>query len=155
MCVSRRVKWTWTAACWLVSLTSTSLVELGGRVFVVVDCSNHRILLLITQLQLQRVRFDSNNSQLKLLLRDTTRLHYDALTSRLYVVHCSSSEFHPDVITVLAYDEWLTPVTADQCVNCLTLSQRKHSLMHVFLGTEYITTSETLMQYARAVILLF
>ena len=76
------------AACLLVSLTSTSLIELGGRVFVV-DCSNHRVLLLNTQLQLQRVLFDSNNSQLKLLLRDPTRLHYDALTSRMYVVHCS------------------------------------------------------------------
>jgi len=89
------------AACWLVSLTSTILVELSGRVFVV-DCSNHRILLLISQLQLQRVLIDSNNFQLKLLLHDPTRLHYDALTSRLYVVHCSSSEFHPDVISVFS-----------------------------------------------------
>jgi len=68
----------------------------------VVDCRNDRVLLLNTQLQLQRVLIDSNNSQLKLLLRDPTRLHYDALTSRLYVVHCSSSEFHPDVCSMLS-----------------------------------------------------
>jgi len=73
----------------------------GGRVFVV-DCSNHRVLLLNTRLQLQCVLIGSNNSQLKLLLRDPTRLHYDALTSRMYVVHCSSSEFRPDVISVFS-----------------------------------------------------
>jgi len=93
----------------------------GGRVFVV-DCSNYRILLLNTQLQLQRVLIGSNNSQLKLLLHDPTRLHYDALTSRLYVVHCSSSKFHPDVISVFSL-RWVT----DSC-HCWSLCKLSNSI---------------------------
>jgi len=59
-----------------------------GRVLVA-DCDNHRILLLNSELQLQRVLIDTN-SQIKLWW--PTRLCYDERTSRLYVVHCSDSE---------------------------------------------------------------
>ena len=57
---------------------------------LVVDWLNDRILLLDTQLQLQRVLIDRNNSQLKLW--QPTRLCYSPDTSLLRVVHSSSSE---------------------------------------------------------------
>jgi len=66
---------------------------------LVADCWNHRILLLNSQLQLQRVLVDTN-SQVKLW--KPTRLCYNELTSQLYVAH-RSSEWGPwfDVISVL------------------------------------------------------
>jgi len=64
---------------------------------LVADWLSHRILLLNSQLQLQRVLVDTN-SQVK--LRRPTRLCYNELTSQLYVVH--RSEWLPsDVISVL------------------------------------------------------
>jgi len=54
-----------------------------GRVLVA-DCWNHRILLLNSELQLQRVLTDTD-SQVKLRL--PTRLFYDELRSQLYVAH--------------------------------------------------------------------
>ena len=71
-------------------------VDGEGHVLVA-DWWNDRILLLNSQLQLQRVLID--NSQLK--LREPQRLCYDELTS-LCVVHCSSPGFwwHPDVVSL-------------------------------------------------------
>ena len=54
---------------------------------LVADCDNNRILLLNSQLQLQRVLVDTN-SQVKLWRPD--RLCYNELTSQLYVIHSSS-----------------------------------------------------------------
>ena len=69
-------------------------VDSEGHVLVA-DYGNDRILLLNSQLQLQRVLID--NSQLK--LREPERLCYDELTC---VVHCSSPGFwwHPDVVSL-------------------------------------------------------
>jgi len=50
----------------------------------VADFGYHRILLLNSKLQLERVLVD-RNSQVK--LRDPERLHYNELTSQLHVVH--------------------------------------------------------------------
>ena len=54
-----------------------------GHVFVA-DYWNHRILLLGSQLSLERVLLDTN-SQVK--LREPSRLSYDVHTSQLLVVH--------------------------------------------------------------------
>ena len=59
-----------------------------GRVLVA-DWSNDRILLLTSQLQLQRVLIDTN-SQVKLWKPE--RLYYNEHTSQLYVAHSSSEE---------------------------------------------------------------
>jgi len=58
-------------------------VDSEGHVLVA-DCGNG-ILLLNSQLQLQRVLIDNTHSQVK--LRWPERLCYDELTSRLYVTH--------------------------------------------------------------------
>jgi len=50
----------------------------------VADSGNHRILLLNSKLQLERVLID-RNSQVE--LRTPWRLHYNELTSQLHVVH--------------------------------------------------------------------
>jgi len=55
-----------------------------GHVFVA-DHDNDRILLLNSQLNLERVLLD-RNSQVKLQL--PSRLSYNELTSQLHVVHC-------------------------------------------------------------------
>ena len=60
-------------------------VDSEGRVLVA-DCDNHRILLLNSELQLQRVLTDTDS---RVKLPWPTRLCYDELSSRLYVVHCS------------------------------------------------------------------
>jgi len=73
-------------------------LDSDGQVFVA-DCCNDRVLLLNTQLQLQRVLIDKNNSQLNLHYPE--RLHHDPLTSRLYIAH-RSSESRPDTISVLS-----------------------------------------------------
>jgi len=67
---------------------------------LVADWYNDRILLLNSQLQLQRVLVDTN-SQVKPWA--PWRLCYNELTSQLYVAHSSSSEWEPwsDVISVL------------------------------------------------------
>jgi len=59
---------------------------------LIADHFNNRILLLSSELQLQRVLIDKN-SQVKLWWPE--RLCYNELTSQLYVAHCS------DVISVL------------------------------------------------------
>jgi len=56
---------------------------------LVADCYNHRILLLNSQLQLQRVLVDTN-SQVKLWT--PTQLCYNELTSQLYVLHSSEDQ---------------------------------------------------------------
>jgi len=60
-------------------------VDSEGRVLVA-DRRNHRILLLNSELQLQRV-FIHTDSQVK--LRWPERLCYDELRSQLYVAHGS------------------------------------------------------------------
>jgi len=61
-------------------------LDTEGHVLVA-DCSNDRILLLSSQLQLRRVLVDTN-SQVKLC--QPKRLCYSELTSQLYVLHISS-----------------------------------------------------------------
>ena len=62
-------------------------VDSEGRVLVA-ECWNHRILLLNSELQLQRVLIDTD-SQVK--LREPSRLCYDERSSRLCVVHHSDT----------------------------------------------------------------
>ena len=76
-------------------------VDSEGRVLVA-DYWNHRILLLSSKLQLQRVLIDTD-SQVK--LREPSRLCYDERSSRLCVVH--SNDIHerymqpdPDTISL-------------------------------------------------------
>jgi len=76
-------------------------MDCEGRVLVA-DCDNDRILLLNSQLQLQRVLIDNAHSQVKLWR--PRRVCYDELTSRLYVADgpdddwsSSSSEDDDDV----------------------------------------------------------
>ena len=59
---------------------------------LVADCWNHRVLLLDSQLQLQRVLID-NNSQLKLW--KPARLCYSPDTAMLHIVHYSSDGWPP------------------------------------------------------------
>jgi len=63
-------------------------VDSEGRVLIA-DSLKHRILLLNSELQLQRVLIDTD-SQVK--LRSPTRLCYDELRSQLYVAHDRYSE---------------------------------------------------------------
>ena len=89
--------------------TFTDVPELGhlsvdseGRVLVA-DWLNHRILLLSSELRLQRVLIDTD-SQVK--LPRPSRLCYDERSSRLYVVHYSDLNnnnvlyMHPDTISL-------------------------------------------------------
>jgi len=55
---------------------------------LVADRWDHCVMLLGTQLQLQRVLIDKNNPQLKLW--SPTRLCYSPVTSMLHVAHSSS-----------------------------------------------------------------
>ena len=81
-----------------VELPDHLSLDSEGHVLVA-DWGSHRILLLNSQLQLQRVLVDTN-SQVKLWY--PTRLCYNELTSQLYVVHGSSERWWPwsDVISV-------------------------------------------------------
>jgi len=62
---------------------------------LVADSRNNRILLLSSQLELERVIIDKKNSQGK--LRRPWRLSYNELTSRLYVAHYGSGSSPCDV----------------------------------------------------------
>ena len=86
-----RVLSTFTDVWWPHHLSLDS----EGRVLVA-DSLNHRILLLSSELELQRVLID-RNSQVKLW--GPARLCYNELTSQLYVVH-SSSEWGSSDISV-------------------------------------------------------
>ena len=71
---------------------------------LVADHWNHRVLLLSSELQLQRVLIDTN-SQVKLWW--PTRLCYNELTSQLYVAHRSKWWFslwrpRSDIISVFS-----------------------------------------------------
>ena len=83
-----------------------------GHVFVA-DRDNHRILLLSSELQLQRVLIDTN-SQVKLWW--PARLCYNELTSQLYVVHSSEKRswwslwWSSNVISVFRLG-WVVTVT--------------------------------------------
>jgi len=79
--VTGRLLRTFTDIGWPCHLS----VDSEGRVLVA-DWCNHRILLLNSEPQLQRVLIDTV-SQVKLPW--PTRLCYDERTSRLYVVHGS------------------------------------------------------------------
>ena len=76
-------------------------IDSEGRVLVA-DWDNDRILLLSSQLQLQRVVIDNIHSQVK--LRWPKRLYYNELTSLLYVTHSSSEEqwLLSDIISVFS-----------------------------------------------------
>jgi len=65
------------------------LTDSEDHVFVA-DCFNHRILLLNSKLQLERVLIDTD-SQVELLW--PARLHYNELTSQLHVVYGDYSYF--------------------------------------------------------------
>jgi len=70
--------------------------DMTGHVLVA-DCFNNRILLLDSQLQLERVLVDTD-SQVKPLR--PCRLHLNELTSQLYGIHGSSeTSWQSDVIT--------------------------------------------------------
>ena len=71
-------------------------VDSEGRVLVA-DCWNHRILLLSSELQLQRVLIHTY-SQVKLPW--PSRLCYDERSSRLYVVHHSDLNNKLDTISL-------------------------------------------------------
>ena len=64
-------------------------VDSEGRVLVA-DWRNHRILLLNSELQLQRVLIDTDS---RVVLQLPKRLCYDELRSQLYVAH-GSGEWH-------------------------------------------------------------
>ena len=76
-------------------------VDSEGRVLVA-DWGNNCILLLSSQLQLQRVLIDNTHSQVKLW--GPEQLYYNELTSQLYVVHSSSDEegWWSDIISVFS-----------------------------------------------------
>ena len=77
-------------------------IDSEGRVLVA-DCLSHRILLLSSQLQLQRVVIDNTNSQVKLW--QPLRLYYNELTSQLYIAHCSEEPWwsiESDIILVFS-----------------------------------------------------
>jgi len=82
--VTGRLLRTFTDVGWPCHLS----VDSEGRVLVA-NWLNHRILLLSSELRLQRVLFDTD-SQVK--LPRPARLCYDERTSRLCVVH--SSDIH-------------------------------------------------------------
>ena len=74
-------------------------VDSEGRVLVA-DLLSHRILLLSSQLQLQRIIIDKTHSQVK--LRRPLQLNYNELTSQLYVVHNSEERSVSDIISVFS-----------------------------------------------------
>ena len=55
---------------------------------IVADCSNHRILLLNSELHLERVLVDTN---FQVKPWGSARLHHHELTSQLYVLHRSDN----------------------------------------------------------------
>jgi len=101
--------------------------DMTGHVLVA-DYGNHRILLLDSQLQLERVLIDTN-SQVKPW--HPYRLHLNELTSQLYVLHSSSSEqfWRPDIITQWSL-RWLTNST-------FTFLSLSLSQLHTFLSFVY------------------
>ena len=80
--VTGQVLSTFTDVKWPYHLSTDS----EDHVFVA-DCLNGRILLLKSELQLERVLVDKNSH-----VKRPSRLHYNELTSQLHVVHknCSS-----------------------------------------------------------------
>jgi len=73
-------------------------LDTEDRVFVA-DSSNHRILLLSCELQLERVIVDTGS---QLLMWKPKHSCYNELTSQLYVLHNSTSKRQlpwPDVVT--------------------------------------------------------
>ena len=87
-----RVLFTFTDVQWSFYLS----IDSEGRVLVA-DYGNDRILLLSSQLELQRVLIDTRDSQVKLW---PLRLCYNELLSRLYVVHDSGVDFNNSFISL-------------------------------------------------------
>ena len=78
-------------------VSETRFLSTSSEDDVLVACVNDRVLLLNSQLQLERVLLD-RNSQVKPW--NPLRLHYNKLTSQLYVLHNSSDRGPPtDVIS--------------------------------------------------------
>ena len=93
MDVNGRVLHSFTDVSWPGHLSLDS----EGHVLVA-DLGRYRILLLSSELQLQRVLIDTN-SQVK--LRRPERLCYNELTSQLYAVHSSGERsLTSDVVSV-------------------------------------------------------
>ena len=72
-------------------------LSLDSEGHVLVADYNHHILLLNSQLQLQRVLVGTN---FQVKLRKPERLCYNELTSQLYVLHRSSASLWSDVISL-------------------------------------------------------
>ena len=72
-----------------------------GRVLVA-DYGNNCVLLLTSQLQLQRVLIDTNSP---VKLRWPERLYYNELTSELYIAHYSEERWWSDVISLFILTE--------------------------------------------------
>ena len=96
MDVDGQVLATYSDVRWPLHLSTDS----EGRVLVA-DCFNDRILLLSSQLELERV-IDKTSSQGKLWR--PWRLSYNELTSQLYVAHRSSESSSCDVISLFNVD---------------------------------------------------
>ena len=79
-----------------VSIPNHLSLDNEGHVLVA-DFGKDRILLLNSQLQLQRVLVDTN-SQVKLCWPQ--RLCYNELTSQLYVLHSRDGMYLPEVISL-------------------------------------------------------
>ena len=73
------------------------LLDSEGHVLIA-DHADSRILLLNSQLQLQRVLVNANS---EIMLLSPVRLCYNELTSQLYVLHASSKSLSPKVISLL------------------------------------------------------
>ena len=84
-----------------VTLPEHLSIDSEGRVLVA-DWFNDHILLLSSQLELERVIIDKTNFQGKLWR--PWRLSYNELTSRLYVAHRSSESLSRDVISLFNVD---------------------------------------------------
>ena len=81
------------------------LPDMTGHVLVA-DTFKHRILLLDSQLQLERVLVD-RNSQVKIWRPE--QQHLNELTSQLYIVHCNRSNgIQSNVVT-----QWSLPIYDD------------------------------------------
>ena len=94
--VSGNVLSTFTDVTWPLHLSSDSEDHV-----MVIDWLSHPILLLNGHLQQQRDLVDINSS---VELWWPQRLHYNELTSQIYVAHRSSSEWwssRSDIISVL------------------------------------------------------
>ena len=86
---------------------------------LVADFGNHRILLLSSALQLERVLVDTN-SEVK--LHNPNRLYYNELSSQLYVVHVHDSDLCSSFASSDEDDEDDDPLP--YCISVFSLAER-------------------------------